>query len=1153
MFDTTTKVRLHGLEKKLSEAIRQGEFPFLGHYSNFLYSALKVSIILEFRKSNRPLESFLEALKKWPAVFSTYLDQYVAEGYGTRGNFEVYPYIEKALNTVLSTKDREKLWEGFRGACLRLGLSVSPRRSGSNYMIEEYLRQAGVPLNYLEDLVHKMARHAGEVGLPDDDDPDAIRLWQQGLLYHVRYLSRSVQKAIDADSDGFYIRLFIKAISGHLHIDDSSSELEQRLIHTLESAPVQKKTQLKSLAVPKVLFRDGQLGIELPPGEESLWRIEINDTNEDHLGFIESRFVPLNAELPGKVTVSDLRGTATTFADLWEDGQNNRFLIFNDNGAFVGRGQLGQEENLLLEPGEYDLLLRFEPTGLSDDVEYLSDDPELFVYRLSLDPSQRFELMRGLARVQFCSDTKPALVWNGQRYRGVQGNELFATADLSIDVKIPEELFFDSTVRYVLTMRPGALGEPVEIPINSGIGHSRIDLAGYCANWLPGLTRLLVELKREGFQRAEARSAIFLWNGLQRVTTRTQFHCSKLPTENNLLQSECDNVKVDFEKCTVTFKNEDQRLFRMVFQVTENRKQPFTWSVPGVFQQLLDYQEQGMTEKPVKKGSTLSVSTRSREVLEIFSSRNGSLRLGTFNRIVNFDRVGRVRIPLAGLVDSLGPGADTLSFIDHESQRSEDLLRLVAPHQILDFQTSRHTDKVVLSFSTKDEIDLVSLNIKDMISGWKKELTISCNSTEMQGEDDFSLWLFSQKTERNTFHYELQFFLENWPNGAWIVTFKGRIGGRWGRFSNPRNDHFAIGLQIVDNQAYLSADVTWEHIKELPEEQKEIIFKRIHRRLLNCYAPQAWESIEWLGFLWSKLADGFAEEEVLRERVITLAEELHDESNNPSWVPMFSTISKFPNLYSQPVRAYRDLPNPRQFLSIKCLKIIADLKYGVLPLLLEGVLDIKLAFGFSNPMEMHQGKLPKRFSLEGFENALKREDISDRIRLLRQHEWQPGDGDYLGALHYRFAEEKLVQNFRASMSGNEYRRGKALSLCRNMHTIPLEQAPPHLTVGPGMLNLSREVYDEENQASVEEDHLQQITKFLSQYARACRWELRHPGTLAKNKDRAIKHLGTEQNYDLVLGYLLHLGKDLFMFYLMLWESAFKTDVDHLEGAIHVRK
>jgi hypothetical protein len=179
------------------------------------------------------------------------------------------------------------------------------------------------------------------------------------------------------------------------------------------------------------------------------------------------------------------------------------------------------------------------------------------------------------------------------------------------------------------------------------------------------------------------------------------------------------------------------------------------------------------------------------------------------------------------------------------------------------------------------------------------------------------------------------------------------------------------------------------------------------------------------------------------------------------------------------------------------------------------------------------------------------EDVSEKLRLLRQHEWQPGDGDYLGILHYRYAEEKLGQNFRVSMTGNDYRRGKSLSLCRHMQTILLKNVPQHLMQGEGVLDLDENIYDEEAVTTVDEDHLKQITRFLSHYARACRWEVRQPGTLKKIKERALRNLETESDFDLVLGYLLILGKDIFLFYLLLWEAAFKTDVDNKEGGIHV--
>lgn len=1146
MLETKTVIRLQSLEKQLNQAIRVGNFPFLGHYSHFFYDALKTSITSELSQSNRALTFYLDCLNRWPAVFATYLVHHVAEGYGARGNFEVYPYIEKALYAGLNNKEREALWADFRAACVRLGLSVSPRKSGNNYMIEEYLRQAGVPLNYLDELVERMIKYSESAGLPDDDDPEAIRLWSQGLHHHIRYLSKPVQKAIEADSEGFYIRLFVKAVNGQLSRGDDVSEIERRLTHAVELVPLSGRIRKKTLAIPRVVFRDSQLGVELPASEESVWKIDLADTSYEYLGSPETKFVPINSPLPPQISISDLKGSSHVTQPLWVDSQNNRLLVFSDSGSFVGSGQLGQEHVFLLEPGEYNLLLRFAPSGLEEECLCLSDSPELFSFRLSLDPAQMVDLKRGPAKVSFLADTKPAMVWEGQKIRGVQGNELYASHGLSLDVKIPAELFFDETVKYVVTLNPGEIGELTELPITAAAGAYKIDLSEHFLKWRPGLTRLLVELKREGFQRAEARSSIFLWNGLERVTNRTRFHCSRLPSPANLLLSECDNVKIDHESNVVTYKNEDQRLFRMIFQASQSRKQPFTWSVPGIFLQILDYQEQITTEKPVKKGSTLSVSTRSRELLEIFSSNNGALQLGTFNKPVNFDQIGRVRIPLAGLVEYLGPGADVLSFVDQESQVPEDLLRLVAPHQILEFQVTYHSDKVVLRFSTKEEVALVALNIKDMISGRKKECTLICDSSQVQGDGGFSFWLSCQKTENNICQNELQLFLENWPNGAWVITFEGRIKGRWGRFSNARSDHFALGVPVIENHICRGADASWKSIKELDEAHKEIIFKRIHRKLLNCYAPQSWESIDWLGALWTKLVAGFAAEGVPRKRVITLAEELQDESNAPSWVPLYAIISKCPTLYSQTVSAYQKLPNPRQALSIKCLNVLADMKFGVLPLLLEGVVNGMLAFAFSNPMEMQEALPPKNFSLDRFGAVLKAEDISSKLKLLRQHEWQPGDGDYLGALHYHFAEEQLQQNFRASMVGNEYRRGKALNLCRHMQTIKLGQSPAHLTAGTGVLDLSDTVYDEEYQAPVEDDHLQQITRFLSHFARACRWELRHPGTLSSVRDQAIKILGKEEDYELVLGYLLYLGKDLFMFYLMLWEAAFKADVDNLE-------
>lgn len=1155
-YDAATRIRLDRLEKDLSNSIRNGELPFLGHYANFLYERVMKAIHDQLTETSDPLWLFFMSLNRWPAVFSTYLTKFVAEGYGRRGTHEVYPLIEEAIPVTLSHAGKDKLWSNFRSSCLRLGLSISPRRSGTNFMVDEYLRQSGVPLLYVDELTEKMFSYANEVGVPDDDDPGAIRLWQSGLKNKIRYLPQPVQKAILADDEGFYARLFVRLLESSVALNDSAPEIEKKFAQSIQALQAEGNNQQgrrKALAIPQLVFRDGQLGVEIPPGHNSVWRIDIDGHVEDHSGAMEKRFVPLLSPLPKKINVFQKNGAAQISKEIWPDEKNNRFLVFSANGGLVCKGQLGQGESILLEPGAYNLLLRFFPSALEDQCEQLSDEPMLVLYHLPLDPAQTFELVRGPAKVVFKADTKPALEWVGQKYRCILGNELYASSGLQLEVKIPEDLYTEGSEDYELRIDPGGLGSEVVVPLR----RQQLNLVGFpplLGQWKPGLARLLVELRRQGFHRSEARSAIFCWNGLLQVKNRTRFICSELPADSNLLLGESDNLKVDPENKTVTFRNEDQRIFRMIFQLPRSRRQPFTWAVPGVFLQLIDYRDGQAVEKPIKKGTTISATTNSREVLEIFASSNGVIELGALRKVVDFDRVGRVRMPVSGLVDYLGPGADMLRFTDSQSMLSESLLRLVSPHQILEFSSKQRVTNCTVHFSTKDEVEELSLHFKDLLTGWEKDISLSCNAPEVQGDGGFSAVLFCpSKASDAISRHELQFFLEKWPNGAWFVTLSGKINGRWGRFSNARDDHYAFGMIVVSNQVYKSADVSWDYLLGLDTEEKEKVLKRVHRRLLNCYASESWEQLEWLGHLWKMLVSHLTEKNELSPKLIALAEERDEGANTSGWIPLFSLAAKIPHLYSQLGRAYRELPNPRQLLSIKCLRVLGVMKYGILPLLNDGTLNNMLAFGFSNPAEIVAGKPARNFDLKKFESVLKMEDVSERMRLLRQHEWQPGEGDYLGSLHYRFALEQLGANFRASMSGNEYRRGKALALCRNIGSMGLPDAPQSLAVGQTFLNLDTRIFDEEYVMPVEDEHIQLIGKFLSRYARACRWEVRKPGILADIWSRARSHLGSQHDLEVVVGYLLALGKDIFLYYLLLWEAVFKTDVDNSEVRIHVRE
>jgi hypothetical protein len=216
------------------------------------------------------------------------------------------------------------------------------------------------------------------------------------------------------------------------------------------------------------------------------------------------------------------------------------------------------------------------------------------------------------------------------------------------------------------------------------------------------------------------------------------------------------------------------------------------------------------------------------------------------------------------------------------------------------------------------------------------------------------------------------------------------------------------------------------------------------------------------------------------------------------------------------------------------------MKYGLLPLFHEAVLNQFFAFGYLNVQKIiSKGEEPFQFNMKQYESALKMNDLTDRMRLLKQDDWLPGDGDYLGALHYLYALEKLEERYRNTLTGNEQRPGKALYLCRSMLNYPIHGLPSHLA--SGLTHLGFIVAENEDDLSTEQTLILEICKFLSLFARVCRWETRNHGCL-EHFITQVKNIVEESNqFESFFGYLLYIGKEIFGFYLMLWEAVLRTD------------
>ena len=400
------------------------------------------------------------------------------------------------------------------------------------------------------------------------------------------------------------------------------------------------------------------------------------------------------------------------------------------------------------------------------------------------------------------------------------------------------------------------------------------------------------------------------------------------------------------------------------------------------------------------------------------------------------------------------------------------------------------------------------------------------------------------------YNHDLLLSIDAWPNGAWIIDIEANMNGRWGKLSNARGDKFSAGFIMLDGTISTNALTILEDYKGIGADSQMEILQRVNEKLLCCYALDSWKELNWIDDVWHGLLDELKEQNDHASELLSFSEQPTPEETSCSWVPMRTLSAYCPGLYALPARYFSKIPNSTSLL-IKCLSTMSRMKYGLLPLFHEAVLHQIFAFGYLNVQKISQGEEPFRFNMTQYKGALRMNDLTDRMRLLKQDDWLPGEGDYLGTLHYLYALEKLEDRYRDTMTGNEQRRGKALYLCRSMLNYHIHGLPSHLA--GGLSHLGFIVADSGDNLSVEQEFILQICKFLSIFARVCRWEVRDSGCLEHFITQAKNIAGEANQFESVFGYLLYIGKEIFGFYLMLWEAVLRTDYNTGENNVYIRE
>lgn len=1065
-------------------------------------------------------------LLKWPAVSVIMLTQAVSNGYSDDNEYAVHSIIEALLGLQRRTsmRERERLWKGFREACRRLGLEVNSRESGGGYIVEEYLHQAGLPLSFVPNVTESMLRTADEIGLPTDDDPFAITCWQEYLQTKTRYLPKTAKNALERDVTGFYVRTFLSAVSTAVAQEPNSvAGLMSTEIHRRELGSGRRGEWKSKLTIARLVLRDDAVSIELPPGEGQEWSITVDGNRVIHLGEAAPSVLPLLADLPGSIEVR----SSNHFQQfsLWPNQADNHLLVFGSDGRFFQSATLGQSP-VRLPPGEYTLLLRFEPSG--DIVtQCVSTDPALYLMPLTLLPGSTHSICRGPVSVQLTADSRPWLRFEGKSIATLSREEVWCLSGLEIAVHVGAADNADESVTYDLRVASGSADLGC-IPLESG----SLSLEKVCQKLKAGVHRVVVELCPRGTRRAVARSACLLWKDLIERDSGGRLICNVWP--ENILPKQCLNTTLDERFKRIGPSDSTRSSFQLEFQGPptpqgiSGRTLTLEWAVPGVFMKLQDFFAQPVFQSDLKPGVTLAASLFSRELLQIRSTDNGRLLLeGREIRTIGADTT--ISIHISSLAEKLETGGGTLALVTASGSR--ELLRLTIPHGIVIRSTNRTPHELEITFEVLTDCKAARLQAYNFLSGAQCEVEVSCDDPS-QWSESARLRLESISAQFESRSYRLTVPAKNWSSGAWLYDLEIQLGTRWGAPTNQRRDVVAFGLLVGEDGRTASniEDVIRSDSGTLIDGILGQAFNRVHQALQRCYMEECWSTLVWLKPLWkrwlSSLSQGTNEQLRL---LIRLTQSTPPHNSSATWLPLVRVEAQKPELFTLPADLYHKVDQNDGLLSASLI-LMSQLErpLHIFPSELFG----ELASGFGL-LDMIQGNRPRDFNFRNYYEALFTIVPSPGLT----ETWRPGPGFWLGMDHYQVAWDQLKTRYRKTLSGNEVRRKDCDRLCRHMR----RQCPADaLLLYPNKTG-SSESFEDSLQGDVIFDFLRPMEVFISSFAKICREDVRNPGKLTNHCFQLGSFLGPGAcSLDMVLSYILQLGSDLFGFYLLLWEVILST-------------
>ena len=1126
------------LEKRLKEV----DWPFLGLFGEMLDKNM-CHIAAMAMANTSSIKGYCVLLDNYPALFSIYLCRELMQNVGQHDYFQLWPEIHKALLLKETLTDPEKsyLWSHFRVACKKLGLEVSPRIGGAHFRVDEFLRQVGLSVHHAKNLAIKMFRFARRHGVPDEDNSLSILAWQAALCQtlHTQF-SKVGLDAVMLDRKGYFTQSFLRIYYAPESVGGDASLLEKAFAEAL-LALGEKNQSVTHAAIPQVLFQNQMIGVLLPGGETRDWRVTVDGKSRLLRSNDSDQFIPLEESLPISISIFDESGLKIVDLPLWEDEKNNRIILFSaDTGHLVARGALASPD-LVVSPGRYCLVSRFEPQTEAPEYLHLSDSPTLFLMSLTLGPRENFELSRGSTILRVRATSEPMLVWKGQSFRSREGQQVFAVSGLQAQVQVAKDQLI-SGVRFEADITFGHGGERKTVPImfnQDGIGMLYIEQIAVDAKWSPGVWRCHLHLRRAGEARSLGRLSGFCWVGLSDIQPGPRFILKETP--KNLLLSASDNAE-QLSLTEIRCSDAGRKLVRLVFALDARREAVFTWMVPGVFLELLEYDgERRVIRKPLPVGKTLLASSLTNGQLIISSTEAATIKLGALQRYRDFSRSGPMALPLGTLADHITPQSNKLVYCSDKTGNPITLVCLMRPQEILSFSIKHDRNQAVIRFKTIEPICMMQVHLSNLVSGVSHTIFIDLLEEDLERDSREEAQVLQTTTDDGFQSTTTIIPSKNLQFGLWLVSFEVRQQSVWGRLSNARGDKYIAGIAVDEDQRILAKGLTDFVMQMSIQVNDAAILMRVHEALQYCYAPDSWPSVSWLVPLWrSLLSKILSTGDSKKLQLLNWATKDPDDASSSGWIPQMTILSCLPELLAANADSYQRVTNNGGLLQ-QSLKVLGNLPISLASAFIKDI-HFSVALAFSNaPAIAARQAHPTQFDVRKYRESLLKNDNRISIYLISDATYDPGPGGWLGPLHSRFMKHHLEERWARTQGGNELRRGQAVGMARRAQRFSRNLIINDRTMEWVASPWEREA-DEFTTDSVRErlDLFRSLEHFFSTFAWYCRLESRQPGALT-NFFKGISEPGVD--IESSLGFLIHVGESMLGYYLLLWEFVQQAEMN----------